>query len=283
MWQRGQIIDKKKEPSFKNNNDRRNNDRRNNNKRNNYNNNNRPDNNNRQYNYNRQENYNRQDNYRRQNNYRRNDYNKQELEQLERIKQENRIIVPIDENVKNEKVDHFYLDKCRQKKEEDEKNNTKINTKRSEYWRGNIWIGPILIKQEKAKTTKWKNYMEAVKKNPPSSILMPCNSLYSRDNENWYKSYKETFTDEEWELMETQKLMENAQELSRRMEEKYNRDLKEAYEEYYETGKMNSMVQVDMEDKAYDKYLEEMEKEEEEYIIESSDEEYVESDNYDSN
>ena len=46
---------------------------------------------------------------------------------------------------------------------------------------------------------------------------------------------------------------------------------------------MNSMVQVDMEDKAYDKYLEEMEKEEEEYIIESSDEEYVESDNYDSN
>ena len=279
MWQRGQQLEKKKESSFKNNN----NDRRN--KKNNYDNrrqdNNKPDNN--RPDNNRQYNYNKQDNYKRQNNYRRNDYNKQELEQLERIKQENRIIVPINENVKNEKVDHFYLDKCRQKKEEDEKNNTKINTKRSEYWRGNIWIGPILIKQEKAKTTKWKNYMEAVKKNPPSSILMPCNALYSRDNENWYKSYKETFTHEEWELMESQKLMENAEQLSRRMEEKYNRDLKEAYEEYYETGNMNSMVQVDMEDKAYDKYLEEMEKEEEEYIIESSDEEYVESDNYDSN
>jgi hypothetical protein len=205
------------------------------------------------------------------------------MEQLERIKQENRIIVPLNESVKNEKIEHFYLDKCRQKKEEDEKNNTRINTEKSEYWRGNIWIGPILLKQEKPTTKYWNNYMEAVKKNPPSSIMMPGKALYSRDNENWYKSYKETFTEEEWELMKTQELMEIGEKYAKRMEEKYNRELAEAYQEYYETGKMNSMVQVDMEDKAYDKYLEKMEKEEEEYIIESSDEENVESDNYDSN
>ena len=125
--------------------------------------------------------------------------------------------------------------------------------------------------------------MEAVKKNPPSTIMMPGKALYSRDNENWYKSYKETFTEEEWELMKTQELMEIGEKYAKRMEEKYNRELAEAYQEYYETGNMNSMVQVDMEDKAYDKYLENLERDHEEYIIESSDDEYVESDNYDSN
>ena len=88
-------------------------------------------------------------------------------------------------------------------------------------------------KTRKGKNRKMEELYGSSKKKSTIININAMLSLYSRDNENWYKSYKETFTDEEWELMETQKLMESAQELSRRMEEKYNRDLKEAYEEYY--------------------------------------------------
>ena len=91
------------------------------------------------------------------------------------------------------------------KKQKEEEDTGILNSKLGKYWRGNIWIGPIMMKHNKSQSTCWKNYMEAVKNNPPASIIIPGKVLYSRDNKNWYNSYQETFTEEGWRLMEEQK------------------------------------------------------------------------------
>ena len=85
------------------------------------------------------------------------------------------------------------------------------------------------------------------------------NIYYSRDLENWYPSQKETFTEEEWNNMQEQKFQEKMEIYSNKMYAKYEKELAEAYQEYYETGDINSCLQVHFEDIEYEKYLQKLE------------------------
>jgi len=155
-----------------------------------------------------------------------------------------------------------YLEKCKERQEEEKKKGL-INTKNLNYWRKNIWIGPILLKS--VKSEEWKKYYEKIKQNPPSSILMPTNVLYSRDNENWYNSYKETFTEGEWELMQQQKDLELIEKIDKeadRRNEIYCRKRdKESWDYYQETGDLDSWALAKKDMIEHDKYCKKLEEE----------------------
>lgn len=146
---------------------------------------------------------------------------------------------------------------------ESEKSPT-IDVKDPGYWNKHIWIGPVLTKMKKP-DNNYSNYLKQATKYA-STIVMPFNKIqYSRNGINWHNSFKETFTEEEWNNMLQQEFDEKMEKHSNKMEEKYNKELQAAYQEYYETGDMNTMVQVDIEVKEHEKYLERLEKEIQEY------------------
>ena len=153
---------------------------------------------------------------------------------------------------------------------------TEFDVKDPKYWNGYIWIGPVFRKMNKP-SQNYNNYLKQATKYA-STIVMPFEKIqYSRDNCNWYNSYKETFTEEEWNNMENQKYNEVLDNFAKKMEDKYNKELEEAYQDYYETGNMNTMVQVDIESKEFDKYLEKLENEyleDENDLDEEEEEEY---------
>ena len=169
-----------------------------------------------------------------------------------------------------------YLEKCNIKKEEDK---DVIYTKLPKYWRGNIWIGPVLRKHSKPQGKYWDNYMEMIKHNPPSSIIIPGKTLYSRDNKNWYNSFQETFTEQEWVLMEEQKHNENMIKMHNNfcdMCDKWEARLeKESWEYYQETGELDGWALAKIEEKEYEEYCKQFEIDNENEYINESDDEYI--------
>lgn len=184
------------------------------------------------------------------------------------------IVVPIDKSIDDKPKEEGYLEKCKKKQKEEEESGI-INTRLSKYWRGNIWIGPVSRKYSKPQSKYWKNYMEAVKKNPPSSIIIPGKTLYSRDNKNWYKSFKETFTEQEWFLMEEQKkneAMEKMQNDFCDMCNKWEARLeRESWEHYQDTGELDGWALAKREMAEYEEYCKQFEdnNDEAEFNIES--------------
>ena len=167
------------------------------------------------------------------------------------------IVVPINKSVADKPNEEGYLEKCKKKQKEEEDSGI-LNSKLGKYWRGNIWIGPIMMKHNKSQSTGWKNYMEAVKENPPASIVIPGRVLYSRDNKNWYNSYQETFTENEWTLMEDQKNNEATEKMYNdfcnmcdRLEARYE---KESWEYYQLTGELDGWALAKKEMAEYEEY-----------------------------
>ena len=196
----------------------------------------------------------------RNNDYRKKDYG------VKNIVNKNRIIVHTEK--KKEKISiNNYLEKCKIKQEEDLK---KINLKNPEFWRENIWIGPKYLKHNKNERWSNKTVLENrdFSKNS-STIIISGPILYSRNNEDWYSSWKETFTHEEWLNMEEQEAYEElivrTKKYSEFVEEQYLKRKKESYEQYYQTGELDIFGQVEKEHEEYEIYLEKLEKEEKEY------------------
>ena len=169
-----------------------------------------------------------------------------------------------------------YLEKCNKKKEEDK---DIIYTKLPKYWRGHIWTGPVFRKQSKPQGKYWDNYKESVRRNPPSSIIIPGKILYSRDSKNWYNSFQETFTEQEWLLMEEQKHQENMKkmqddfsQLCDKWEARYER---ESWQYYQETGELDGWALAKREQKEYDEYCKQFEIDEEDDNFIDSEDEYI--------
>ena len=184
------------------------------------------------------------------------------------------LVASINKDVANKPKEEIYLEKCKKKQKEEEESGI-INTKLGKYWRGNIWIGPIMMKHNKSQSKERKNYMEAIKENPPASIIIPGRILYSRDNKNWYNSYQETFTEDGWRLMEEQKYNEEMEEMHNdfcnmcdRLEEKNE---KESWEHYELTGELDGWALAKKERAEYEEYCKQFEdsNDDEENMMES--------------
>jgi hypothetical protein len=244
---------------------------------------NRNDNNQRQNNYNsfnrnrsydghRQNNYNsfsRNRSYDRNNRYNRNDYNyvdHYEPEQKEVQKEYNILDYPelAYNQTDNEKtVVPNYLEMCKKTQQEDEGKKPLINVSDPKYWDRYIYTGPKFIKSEK-QSPQIQQYLREASKNT-SSILIPYKQiLYSRDGLNWHSSWKETFTDEEWNNMNTQFEQDSVARVFNKMSIRYDNELQEAYDLYDETGEINGCLQCHIDSIKYEKYLEQLEKQFEE-------------------
>ena len=169
-----------------------------------------------------------------------------------------------------------YIEMCKKKKIEDLEKEP-INVKDPQYWDRKRWIGPHFMKANKL-SDKWSKYIENASKNA-STIIIPHNTIYhSRDSVNWFPSWKETFTQQEWDDMNKQEEFDIANTVMQKLSDKYEKDLSEAYDVYYETGEVNITLQVHLECCEYEKWLDDFEKQFEEDDNEeqiNEDEEYL--------
>ena len=144
------------------------------------------------------------------------------------------------------------------KEKEKEKEKENINMNDPKYWRGNIWIGPILMKAEK-NSKEWYDYIEKAEKGHASSIIFPHKKVqYSRDNKNWYDSLDETFTLEQLEKMNNQKEQEYIEDLNIKMNRaimnSYNKRKEDSIRYYEETGDLDDFAVAKLESEEYEKY-----------------------------
>lgn len=170
------------------------------------------------------------------------------------------------------------------KQREEEENRIKegsINQHDPKYWRGATWTGPMLIRQNNYPDS-WYKYIDKAVKGHASSYLFPFRETeYSRDGENWYSSWNDTFSEEQLQRIEYEEEEQYKMEQYRILEE-YGDRLEEEAEKYYaETGELNGYAIAYLERMEYEKYAEEFDKEmpleENEDDIDSDD--YLEDDN----
>lgn len=103
----------------------------------------------------------------------------------------------------------------------------------------------------------------------------------SRNGIDYYDSLRETYTEEEREENEKQEFNKEMKIMSYRLEQLYLKRKKESDEYYYETGKLDSFALAERDRLEYEEYLKKFE-EEYENIEESSDDEIIDDDIYNS-
>ncbi len=130
-----------------------------------------------------------------------------------------------------------------------------INNNESKYWKGVEWIGPMLLRKNNS-----ENKTE-----------------YSRDGKNWYKSWNDTFTQEQLQAIEDDEIETMIQRWSYWIVRCNEKQILESDKYYEETGKLDGFAKAELDMIAYDKYAEQFEEEEEKEINEENDE-YLEDD-----
>ena len=119
-----------------------------------------------------------------------------------------------------------------------------------------------------------EKYLKTVtsKESLASTIIIPGKIYYSRNQVDWKESWKETFSEEEWEKMNTQLYNEQLEEMNRKIsayvEQDYLRRKRESELHYELTGDLDSFAIVEKEHEEYEKYLEKLEKDYEDVIEE---------------
>ena len=149
-------------------------------------------------------------------------------------------------------------------KKNEEKKEEKINVNDPRYWKGPNWKGPIFLKQQKPKS-RWNNNIKLLNEGKVSAVILPYNKTqYSRDDENWYNSYNETFSIRQLNAIAEYDLQRSYDELSDRLINLHNERRRESYLNYEMSGEIDSFMWAEIEHEKYEKYCEKLEKEWEE-------------------
>lgn len=134
------------------------------------------------------------------------------------------------------KTESKYLDICKKLKKENEIKKPLIDVNDPKYWKQNKWVGPMMIKSGKHLKKQKQQFIY-------NDVIVPNNkTLYGRDGISWFPSWKETFTDEQWNNMNYQIECEHAYNVINSLCNRYQQDLDNAYHEYYEYGTMNTCL-----------------------------------------
>jgi hypothetical protein len=146
-------------------------------------------------------------------------------------------------------------------KKNEEKKQENINVNDPRYWNGPNWKGPIFLKQEKTKSI-WNNNIKLLNEGKVSAVILPYNkSHYSRDGENWYNSYNETFSIKQLNAIAEYELQRSYDELSDRLIDLHNKRRNESYLNYEMSGEIDSFMWAEIENEKYEKYYEKYEEE----------------------
>ena len=154
----------------------------------------------------------------------------------------------------------------------------RVNVNDPKHWRGSIWVGPRMVRMRKSNSNMTNNNF-ALKGDgyvTPGTVVIstPYPYEHSRDGVNWYKSFKETFTEEQLEAIREQEEQEMYNKWCERSNEIYEKRRMESLQHYYETGEEDSFMIAERESREYDEYLERFEKQFEEYEEEEEEECY---------
>ena len=155
--------------------------------------------------------------------------------------------------------------------------NPRINVNDPTNWRGAIWIGPRMVRMRKSNSKMTnKNYsLEGKGYVTPGTVIIstPYPYEHSRDGLNWYKSFKDTFTEEQLDAIRKQEEEEMHDRWCERSNELYEKRRMESLRHYYETGEEDGFMIAERESREYDAYVEKLEREIEEYEEEEEEEE----------
>ena len=151
-----------------------------------------------------------------------------------------------------------------------------INPNDPHYWRGAQWTGPIMMRQKKP-TKRWDSYFNMISQKNVSTIVIPHSGTeYSRDGSNWYKSWNDTFTQEQLKAMDDEENEKMFQRWCQCIEENYEKRRLESEQYYYETGELDGFAKAELDRLEYEEYAKQFEMDEEEEEEESD--EYLEDD-----
>jgi hypothetical protein len=129
--------------------------------------------------------------------------------------------------------------------------------------------------RQKKYSKDWNNNIETGQKKNVSSYLYPFREIeYSRDGENWFKSWNETFTEEQLENMKKKEEEEEMDEWYDYLENLADKYISESKQNYMETGELDFFAEAQLDRLAYEKYAEQFE------INEDITEEEIDSDEY---
>ena len=169
--------------------------------------------------------------------------------------EQRQIIVPIDENLTKDFVQETkWKGIVLNEVDNDLKDEiVGINEYDSKYWKnGHIWTGPRMIKMMKPQRITHKSIFQNVRGKV----------MYSRNGRNWYPSWKETFTPEQWYL-QNQAIIERS---ATKLEDKYilQEDLtrynaKCHYEEYGDYGEYEDFMKTEKYISNHDKFCDSLE------------------------
>jgi len=152
-----------------------------------------------------------------------------------------------------------------------------INPNDPDYWRGAQWTGPIMMRQKKP-NKKWDSYFNMISQKKVSTIVIPHSGTeYSRDGTNWYKSWNDTFTQQQLKAMDDEENEKMFQRWCQCIEENYEKRRLESEQYYYETGELDGFAKAELDRLEYEEYAKQFEMDEEEEEEEESDE-YLEDD-----
>jgi L-rhamnose mutarotase len=154
---------------------------------------------------------------------------------------EREIIVPIDENltkdfVQKTKWKGIVLNEVDNDLKDDI---IGINEHDSKYWKnGHIWTGPRMVKMIKPQRITHKSIFQNVRGK----------MMYSRNGRNWYPSWKETFTPEQWYLQNQAIIERSATKLEHKyiLQDdliRYNAECH--YEEYGDYGEYENFIKTE--------------------------------------
>ena len=145
----------------------------------------------------------------------------------------------------------------------------RVNVNNPNHWRGSIWIGPHMVRMRKSGSKMTNNNFALEGKGyvSPGTVIISTPHPYehSRDGINWYKSFKETFTEEQLEAIREQEEQDMYNKWCDRSNELYEKRRIESLQYYYETGEEDGFMIAERESREYDAYVERLEKELEEY------------------
>jgi len=183
-------------------------------------------------------------------------------------------------NQKEKELTLPWTEAIRQQEEKSMSENM-INQNDPNYWSGATWIGPMLMRQEKY-PTDWYMYIDNAIKGNASSFIVPYREIeYSRDGNNWYASWNETFTEEQLQDLYEEEDSIIRQEQADILEEYRTTEYNKSLKYYDETGVLDDYAIARLERLSYEKYAEQFETVEEVYEedeVEEVVEHYLEDD-----
>jgi hypothetical protein len=151
-----------------------------------------------------------------------------------------------------------YVEMCKKKKEEDEEKKPLVDVHDPKYWDRHRYIGPKLLKSHK-QSFQVQTYLREASKYAQTIVIPHKTTIYGRDGINWYSSWKETFTEEQWNNMNHQIEQDTLMRIVDNLSERYEKDLQNAFQLNEESGEVNGCLQCHLDSIEYDKYLEKME------------------------